>query len=134
MFMSNGFFFFQAEDGIRDDLVTGVQTCPLPILNTPDRHQSSRCPWSRAANSKAQPALKYRNPAKLGGSFLVCGFGARGRPTYKHAIIPGRMTAGDHNIHPQETRFRKKTARDRPKITAPAVMTTHRRPKAPQTL
>src|SRR5258708_9687164 len=27
----NCFFFFQAEDGIRDDLVTGVQTCALPI-------------------------------------------------------------------------------------------------------
>src|SRR2546425_10738738 len=26
------FFFFQAEDGIRDKLVTGVQTCALPIL------------------------------------------------------------------------------------------------------
>src|SRR5258708_9239716 len=25
------FFFFQAEDGIRDDLVTGVQTCALTI-------------------------------------------------------------------------------------------------------
>src|SRR5207247_6250160 len=24
-------FFFQAEDGIRDPLVTGVQTCALPI-------------------------------------------------------------------------------------------------------
>src|SRR5258708_14568149 len=29
------FFFFQAEDGIRDDLVTGVQTCALPILSLP---------------------------------------------------------------------------------------------------
>src|SRR2546425_11049921 len=27
----NVFFFFQAEDGIRDKLVTGVQTCALPI-------------------------------------------------------------------------------------------------------
>src|SRR3712207_7047298 len=26
------FFFFQAEDGIRDIGVTGVQTCALPIL------------------------------------------------------------------------------------------------------
>src|SRR5258708_31783675 len=26
------FLFFQAEDGIRDDLVTGVQTCALPIF------------------------------------------------------------------------------------------------------
>src|SRR5260370_4465411 len=25
------FFFFQAEDGIRDSSVTGVQTCALPI-------------------------------------------------------------------------------------------------------
>src|SRR5438552_10144908 len=28
------FFFFQAEDGIRDDLVTGVQTCALPICSS----------------------------------------------------------------------------------------------------
>src|SRR2546425_8567115 len=27
------FFFFQAEDGIRDKLVTGVQTCALPIYH-----------------------------------------------------------------------------------------------------
>ena len=27
-----GFFFFQAEDGIRDIGVTGVQTCALPIF------------------------------------------------------------------------------------------------------
>src|SRR5256885_6192170 len=27
----NGIFFFQAEDGIRDYKVTGVQTCALPI-------------------------------------------------------------------------------------------------------
>src|SRR5260221_1730112 len=26
------FFFFQAEDGIRDHCVTGVQTCALPIF------------------------------------------------------------------------------------------------------
>src|SRR2546426_9404543 len=38
------FFFFQAEDGIRDYKVTGVQTCALPIYSitirdTPDRVQ-----------------------------------------------------------------------------------------------
>src|SRR2546426_10842722 len=31
------FFFFQAEDGIRDYKVTGVQTCALPILRGPVR-------------------------------------------------------------------------------------------------
>src|SRR5699024_11317733 len=32
MFSSYVFFFFQAEDGIRDRNVTGVQTCALPIF------------------------------------------------------------------------------------------------------
>src|SRR6266404_8947081 len=36
------FFFFQAEDGIRDKLVTGVQTCALPISP-----RCRRC-WTRA--------------------------------------------------------------------------------------
>src|SRR2546425_2842345 len=31
LFISHDVFFFQAEDGIRDKLVTGVQTCALPI-------------------------------------------------------------------------------------------------------
>src|SRR5438046_6785374 len=30
------FFFFQAEDGIRDWSVTGVQTCALPISSSPE--------------------------------------------------------------------------------------------------
>src|SRR6266567_6087408 len=34
------FFFFQAEDGIRDLTVTGVQTCALPIF-----HQYSGLPY-----------------------------------------------------------------------------------------
>src|SRR5256886_15527902 len=33
MLYSVFFFFFQAEDGIRDLTVTGVQTCALPILS-----------------------------------------------------------------------------------------------------
>src|SRR5215216_7781140 len=39
------FFFFQAEDGIRDDLVTGVQTCALPISD--DVGRSPREPRER---------------------------------------------------------------------------------------
>src|SRR5699024_6484203 len=35
------FFFFQAEDGIRDRNVTGVQTCALPISPAEKRHQYS---------------------------------------------------------------------------------------------
>src|SRR5215217_7941383 len=36
------FFFFQAEDGIRDIGVTGVQTCALPISYLAVRHDLGR--------------------------------------------------------------------------------------------
>src|SRR6266487_5439205 len=39
------FFFFQAEDGIRDGRVTGVQTCALPI--SPASATVSACFWTR---------------------------------------------------------------------------------------
>src|SRR6266498_4658410 len=45
----SGFFFFQAEDGIRDADVTGVQTCALPI--------SRACPRGPA---RARPARRTR--------------------------------------------------------------------------
>src|SRR2546422_6877482 len=39
------FFFFQAEDGIRDVAVTGVQTCALPISDERDLEPRLRlCP------------------------------------------------------------------------------------------
>src|SRR5258708_19141307 len=54
------FFFFQAEDGIRDDLVTGVQTCALPICFIVHRRRFARgnlCwlwPGRRANLSRAE--------------------------------------------------------------------------------
>src|SRR3989440_8052657 len=39
------FFFFQAEDGIRYLIVTGVQTCALPISSR-RRHTRSDRDWS----------------------------------------------------------------------------------------
>src|SRR5260370_26867743 len=69
-------FFFQAEDGIRDSSVTGVQTCALPIFgsetapSSPDvlgrsAHPSGRDhistavrhPWPLAAESADRRAL-----------------------------------------------------------------------------
>src|SRR5207253_7856522 len=37
------FFFFQAEDGIRDGHVTGVQTCALPIYGLGSKSCSPPC-------------------------------------------------------------------------------------------
>src|SRR5687767_9428519 len=42
-----GFFFFQAEDGIRDKLVTGVQTCALPISEKLSGGQQNRLGLAR---------------------------------------------------------------------------------------
>src|SRR5256885_2922708 len=48
------FFFFQAEDGIRDYKVTGVQTCALPILRLcPER----RC-WRLRETQRQNHALR----------------------------------------------------------------------------
>ena len=41
-----GFFFFQAEDGIRDTSVTGVQTCALPISTMQEMKLSCETPIS----------------------------------------------------------------------------------------
>src|SRR5699024_11409166 len=51
------FFFFQAEDGIRDRNVTGVQTCALPILIS-----SLRIPRSSPSRMRPLPLL---TPAAL---------------------------------------------------------------------
>src|SRR2546421_4678105 len=55
------FFFFQAEDGIRDLIVTGVQTCALPIScgsRSPKRMMSPVWPGnceSRGGTRAARP-------------------------------------------------------------------------------
>src|SRR5207249_8463858 len=51
------FFFFQAEDGIRDRNVTGVQTCALPISGR--RHHRG----GRAPRRGARPPRWCRRPA-----------------------------------------------------------------------
>src|SRR5690606_40329726 len=61
------FFFFQAEDGIRDFHVTGVQTCALPISNPPgllrlEPHAEGlreRIWWGAASNATAIWAAEH---------------------------------------------------------------------------
>src|SRR5207244_9603253 len=57
-----GFFFLQAEDGIRDDLVTGVQTCALPILQQA-AHDAARPTRAAVAGlRRGPPAAPRRAP------------------------------------------------------------------------
>src|SRR6267143_5091171 len=55
MFIFCFFFFFQAEDGIRDGTVTGVQTCALPILRPTTMPSGS---WTRWGNGLAGSASR----------------------------------------------------------------------------
>src|SRR2546421_2607215 len=55
-FVFVSFFFFQAEDGIRDLIVTGVQTCALPISSgfcSSALTKSHRCISPIATSSRA---------------------------------------------------------------------------------
>src|SRR5438034_7424567 len=51
------FFFFQAEDGIRDHCVTGVQTCALPICSV-----LWRCVTERGTDSRRNRRNTLRAP------------------------------------------------------------------------
>src|SRR5256884_8651055 len=54
------FFFFQAEDGIRDVAVTGVQTCALPISEHPGEDWILGRGWNYAMfGPEALPRKKY---------------------------------------------------------------------------
>src|SRR2546425_11467177 len=59
------FFFFQAEDGIRDKLVTGVQTCALPISAPRRLSAVERHPVARHHSARARRASKGRPPMRL---------------------------------------------------------------------
>src|SRR2546429_2650152 len=53
------FFFFQAEDGIRDVAVTGVQTCALPILMDGSSSHVA-CPTSARKSRPSQRSKEKR--------------------------------------------------------------------------
>src|SRR5260221_6106622 len=59
-----GFFFFQAEDGIRDHCVTGVQTCALPI-SAPCGGAGERRAYGVAGESRLH---RYPDAARWGGA------------------------------------------------------------------
>src|SRR5256885_3932964 len=56
----NTFFFFQAEDGIRDYKVTGVQTCALPICSRAAAQSSNRCSFDFASEKRPCSAIQSR--------------------------------------------------------------------------
>src|SRR6266550_8067432 len=76
------FFFFQAEDGIRDVAVTGVQTCALPISAPTLRDEAAHSrrghpavwttPWRRG---EIGLRILTRGPMDLNGQVAIVGIG-----------------------------------------------------------
>src|SRR2546429_7076041 len=66
------FFFFQAEDGIRDVAVTGVQTCALPICTVRTTVNSTK--------PMAMTPMRSSSPETTG-------------PSINHCVNKGRMRA-----------------------------------------
>src|SRR5256885_5544071 len=71
----NAILFFQAEDGIRDYKVTGVQTCALPISGQPvscglraalrPGRSARRCRWRSACRRSEEHTSELQSPCNL---------------------------------------------------------------------
>src|SRR2546430_5229830 len=84
------FFFFQAEDGIRDLTVTGVQTCALPISYRSD--QLAAAPAGTGFVSAAEWG-------ESGAAVRAC--------SYSWLKYPGRAPPGHALIRSEERRVGK---------------------------
>src|SRR6266436_5174915 len=84
------FFFFQAEDGIRDVAVTGVQTCALPICPDADVDSVGRGPRGYDEINQA------RGPGNYGWPYFV----GNNQAYYKTTVIDSVTTQGGPQFDP----------------------------------
>src|SRR5699024_11459923 len=81
-------FFFQAEDGIRDRNVTGVQTCALPICIVTDGHPGQH------SNVGTDPHIIADNNSSRAHIRSSCGFNTVIQCS-KHRIMPDEAIVPD---------------------------------------
>src|SRR5688500_20061220 len=86
-------FFFQAEDGIRDYKVTGVQTCALPSSGETCTPEHSHSPTSTARKSPSSPPA---TAAKIGRA------SCRERGKVSVGNTASRRTAADRDFGEDE--------------------------------
>src|SRR5260221_4431201 len=81
------FFFFQAEDGIRDHCVTGVQTCALPILSVEAAIQAVAGITGFLVYVDYQKNLRYISPSQASSA----PFSVSDQPNFINSF-PGAIT------------------------------------------
>src|SRR2546429_3196646 len=93
------FFFFQAEDGIRDVAVTGVQTCALPIYHA--WHANGRAGLKAAGRVGRRPKLGPKQLATIERALRAgprgYGFSTDLWTLPRVAIVIERLTRGRHH-------------------------------------
>src|SRR5687767_11643819 len=107
------FFFFQAEDGIRDKLVTGVQTCALPISTDASVLQE----LAEQGHQLPQRLMEYRELSKLENTYLdtlpalVNPETRRLHTSFNQTVATtGRLSSSDPNL--QNIPIRRELGRD----------------------
>src|SRR5438105_1639864 len=115
MFFLCLFFFFQAEDGIRDPLVTGVQTCALPICLRAARRAGDRAGEERPVGGLAPGAAAGPRAARAHAGPV------RRRPRRPGGGAQGRALRDAYALHraPRATRVRAGHGRRARGILAP---------------
>src|SRR2546429_8460810 len=97
------FFFFQAEDGIRDVAVTGVQTCALPIfrrVGEPPKLGGSNKPKQHFEIGEALGLMDFETAAKLSGARFV--------------VLKGQLARLERPLGPVILRLHTPPGTDRP--------------------
>src|SRR2546427_12056557 len=108
------FFFFQAEDGIRDLTVTGVQTCALPISSSSTCRSSCSavisCCRAAVRAASAYPAERNRVPSAAASGCRSREKG-RGRRDRESVVEGKRVDLGGRRIikKKKEQRISKNT-------------------------
>ena len=110
------FFFFQAEGGIRDKLVTGVQTCALPICSEPV-WRPCRASWRAEFRVDPHPLLRLWTDGKSDRQSVVEGESVElsGRPIRHETTLwqsdqdeklQHPLTEHDHDTTPRTVTLR----------------------------
>src|SRR6266540_337004 len=113
-------FFFQAEDGIRDRDVTGVQTCALPICDQRGRAQKTRGqgqdeveggePGSARLPQRRQADVEGQEEQQRGGRHHRKGDVERGRVRARYSGTQNGSPAGMNSIGTSGTNDRSQSA------------------------
>src|SRR5438105_10991804 len=106
-------FFFQAEDGIRDPLVTGVQTCALPI-------SGAQAPRSGLLPQQPRPRLQRNGglregpvAARAGAEAMGGGAGAQASPCGRLPRQIGRASCREREESSVGWKYSKNTQRSK---------------------